>query len=60
MNNKLNEDIAYELINLHNCLCTCCRRLNPQHENCYGCDDVENAQKMIKNYIGENWKTISK
>ena len=34
-------------------ICRLCKRLNPQHENCTGCKDIEPYQEIIKKADGE-------
>ena len=38
--------------------CQMCIRLNPQHENCKSCDDLEYWRKPIVDMTGKTWEEI--
>ena len=38
--------------------CQMCIRLNPQHENCPSCDDLEYWRKPLVDMTGKSWQEI--
>jgi recombinational DNA repair protein RecR len=46
------------LVEHHITICQLCVRLNPQHEDCYSCGDMERTQEIILEHTGEKWKEI--
>ena len=39
-------------------ICQLCVRLNPQHENCTECDELNDLRKPITDKIGLSWEQI--